>query len=155
MPGPQPASVVHLTSRVRKLLKRLLRRQQLPRCLVWRIRIVLQAAQGRSNSRIAHRLGLDRGTVRLWWNRWAAAHRTLLLVVVAQVNDAHAAQEGRAGHFVAAGDAGAGGVEVHGDALLLEDQTTVVRGAMPTDNLDTESFYMRRGARYMTTVRKR
>ena len=45
MPGSQPASVVHLTSRVRKLLKRLLRRQQLPRCLVWRIQIVLQAAK--------------------------------------------------------------------------------------------------------------
>ena len=53
MPGPQPASVVHLPSRVRKLLKLLLRRQQLPRCLEWRIRIVLLAAKGRSNSRIA------------------------------------------------------------------------------------------------------
>lgn len=73
MPGPQPASVVHVTSRVRKLLKCLLRRQQLPRCLVWRIRIVLQAAKGRSNSRIAQRLDLDRGTVRLWRDRWAAA----------------------------------------------------------------------------------
>jgi transposase len=51
----------------------LLRRQQLPRCLVWRIRIVLQAAKGRSNSRIAQRLDLDRGTVRLWRDRWAAA----------------------------------------------------------------------------------
>ena len=77
MPGPQPASVVHLTSRVRKLLKRLRRRQQLPRCLVWRIRIVLQAAKGRSNSRIAQRLGLDRGTVRLWRDRWAAAQAQL------------------------------------------------------------------------------
>ena len=77
MPGPQPASVVHLPSRVRKLLKRLLRRQQLPRCLVWRIQIVLQAAKGRSNSRIARRLGLDRGTVRLWRDRWAAAQAQL------------------------------------------------------------------------------
>jgi transposase len=77
MPGPQPASVVHLSSRVRKLLKRLLRRQQLARCLVWRIRIVLQAAKGRSNSRIAQRLGLDRGTVRLWRDRWAAAQAQL------------------------------------------------------------------------------
>ena len=77
MPGPQPASVVHLTSRVRKLLKRLLRRQQLPRCLVWRMRIVLQAAKGRSNSRIAQRLGLDRGTVRLWRDRWATVQAQL------------------------------------------------------------------------------
>lgn len=77
MSGPQPASVVHLTSRVRKLLKRLLRRQQLSRCLVWRIQIVLQAAKGRSNSRIARRLGLDRGTVRLWRDRWVAAQAQL------------------------------------------------------------------------------
>ena len=73
MPGPQPAAVVHVPSRVRKLLKRLLRRQRLPRCLEWRIRIILQAAKGRSNSQIAQRLGLDRGTVRLWRGRWAAA----------------------------------------------------------------------------------
>lgn len=77
MPGPQPASGVQLTSRVRKLLKRLLRRQQLPRCLAWRIRIILQAAKGRSNSRIARRLNLDRGTVRLWRKRWAAAQTQL------------------------------------------------------------------------------
>jgi len=77
MSGPQPASVVHLPSRVRKLLKRLLRRQKLPRCLVWRIQIILQAAKGRSNSRIARRLGLDRGTVRLWRDRWAAAQAHL------------------------------------------------------------------------------
>ncbi len=77
MSGPPPASVVHLPSRVRKLLKRLLRRQKLPRCLVWRIQIVLQAAKGRANSRIARRLGLDRGTVRLWRERWAAAQAQL------------------------------------------------------------------------------
>jgi len=77
MPGPQPASAVHLPSRVRKLLKQSLRRQQLPRCLEWRIRIVLQAAKGRSNSRIARRLGLDRGTVRLWRDRWAGAQAQL------------------------------------------------------------------------------
>ena len=77
MPDPQPASVVHLTRRVRKLFKRLLRCQQLPRCLVWRIQIVLQVAKGRSNSRIARRLGLDRGTVRLWRGRWAAAQTQL------------------------------------------------------------------------------
>jgi hypothetical protein len=66
-----------LTSRVRKLLKSALRRQQLPRCLEWRIRIILQAAKGRSNSQIARRLGLDRGTVRLWRDRWAAAQAQL------------------------------------------------------------------------------
>ena len=77
MPGPQPASVVHLPRRVRQLLKRLLRRPQLPRGLVWRMQIVLQAAKGRSNSRSAQRPGLDRGTVRLWRDRWAAAQAQL------------------------------------------------------------------------------
>jgi hypothetical protein len=73
MPGPQPASVVHRISRLRQLLKRLLRRQQVPRCLVWRIRFAFRAAKGRSNSRITRRLGLDRGMVRLRRDRWAAA----------------------------------------------------------------------------------
>jgi hypothetical protein len=44
----------------------------------------------------------------------------LLLMVEAQVDDAHAAQEGCAGHFVAAGDAGAGGVEWHEGLLLFK-----------------------------------
>lgn len=77
MPGPQPASAVHVPSRVRKLLKQSLRRQQLPRCLEWRIRIVLQAAKGRSNSQIARRLDVNRSTVRLWRNRWAGAQAQL------------------------------------------------------------------------------
>jgi transposase len=72
MPGPS-ASPITVTSTQRKILKRLLRARQTPQCLVWRIRIVLQAARGHSNSRIARQLRKDRATVRLWRERWAAA----------------------------------------------------------------------------------
>ena len=73
MSGPQPASLVRITSRQRKLLKRLLRRHQTPQCLVWRIKIVLRASRGESNSQIARKTGKDRATVRLWRARWAEA----------------------------------------------------------------------------------
>ena len=72
MPGPKPASAVTVSRRHRKLRKLLVRRQRLPRCLVWRSRIVLLAATGRANSRIAAQLGIDRATVRLWRSRWPA-----------------------------------------------------------------------------------
>jgi transposase len=51
----------------------MLRRHQIPQCLVWRIRIILLAAKGHSNSTIARRVGKDRGTVRLWRARWVEA----------------------------------------------------------------------------------
>ena len=73
MSGPQPASFIKVTSRQRKLLKRLLRRHQTPQCLVWRIEIVLRASRGESNSQIARKTGKDRATVRLWRARWAEA----------------------------------------------------------------------------------
>jgi len=72
MPGPSASSIT-VTSAQRKILKRLLRARQTPQCLVWRIRIVLQAARGHSNSRIARHLHKDRATVRLWRERWGAA----------------------------------------------------------------------------------
>lgn len=73
MSGPKPASVVQITSRQRKVLKQLLRRHQTSQCLVWRIRIILKAAKGYSNSEIARQVGKDRGTVRLWRDRWVEA----------------------------------------------------------------------------------
>lgn len=76
MPGPT-ACPLTVTSKQRKILKCLLRRQQTPQCLVWRIRIVLKAAKGYGNSRIARQLHKDRATVRLWRARWAAAAAAL------------------------------------------------------------------------------
>ena len=51
----------------------MLRRHQTPQCLAWRIQIILLAAKGHTNSKIARRVGKDRGTVRLWRARWVEA----------------------------------------------------------------------------------
>ncbi len=72
-PGPQSTSIVKVTSKQRKVLKRMLRRHQIAQCLVWRIQIILLAAKGYSNSKIARRVGKDRHTVRLWRARWVEA----------------------------------------------------------------------------------
>lgn len=76
MPGPKPTSVT-VDDQTQKLLQRMLRRQMLPRCMEWRIQIVLKAAQGLSNRQIARDLGRDRATVQLWRDRWAAAQEAL------------------------------------------------------------------------------
>lgn len=73
MSGPSPASEVKVTSKQRKLLKRLRRKHQTPQCLIWRIEIVLRASRGANNSQIARAIGKDRQTVRLWRARWAEA----------------------------------------------------------------------------------
>lgn len=77
MPGPPPAARIILSARQRKHLKRLRRQRTLPHCLVWRINIVLRAAKGQSNSRIAQHLHMDRQTVQLWRARWVAASARL------------------------------------------------------------------------------
>jgi putative transposase len=72
MPGPAPAPVV-LSTRLRGVVEHLVRRQTSPQRLVRRLRIVLAAADGLANEQIAHRDGLDRGTVRTWRARWLGA----------------------------------------------------------------------------------
>jgi len=47
---------------------------------VWRIQIVLLSAKGYTNSKIARRVGKDRGTVRLWRARWVEATPVLQAV---------------------------------------------------------------------------
>lgn len=59
-----------LTPTQRETLQRLERRQRSSQQLVRRVRIVLQAASGASNTRIAKLLGIDRGQVRTWRKRW-------------------------------------------------------------------------------------
>jgi len=77
MPEPPPAVPVVLSTRQRKILKKLLRQRTLSQCLVWRSNIVLCAAQGQSNSHIARRLGQDCQTVQLWHARWDTAQARL------------------------------------------------------------------------------
>ena len=69
MPGPLPPPV-ELTSEERRGLEALVRRHAAPQQVAARARIVLLAAEGLNNSRIARRLGLEADTVRLWRRRW-------------------------------------------------------------------------------------
>lgn len=77
-PGPKAKTEIKVNSRQRSILKRMLRRRQLAHCMVWRIRIILLAVQGLSNSEIARRVNKDRFTVRLWRSRWAEAYPALV-----------------------------------------------------------------------------
>ena len=69
MRGPK-APPIMLTPTQRETLQRLKRPQRSSQQLVRRVRIVLEAASGASNTRIAGLLGIDRGQVRTWRKRW-------------------------------------------------------------------------------------
>lgn len=72
MPGPQPHPL-HLSARQRALLEPLVRRESSSQQLLRRVRIVLLAAEGANNEQIGRQLGVHRGTVRTWRDRWLAA----------------------------------------------------------------------------------
>jgi putative transposase len=71
MPVPIPPPV-ELTADERQALAALVRRHTAPQQVTARARIVLLAAEGLNNSRIARALGLEVDTVRLWRRRWRA-----------------------------------------------------------------------------------
>jgi transposase len=54
----------------RQGLEGLVRAHRTPQQIAVRARIVLAAADGRNNTQIAHHLGVDADTVRLWRMRW-------------------------------------------------------------------------------------
>ena len=72
MRGPKPPPII-LTPTQRGTLHQLKRRQRSSQQLVRRVRIVLEAASGANNTRIAELLGIDRGQVRAWRKRWLEA----------------------------------------------------------------------------------
>ena len=71
MPGPQPVRI-ELASEIREALEGLIRRYATPQQLVVRARIILLAADGKSNTDIASKLEISREMVGLWRNRWAS-----------------------------------------------------------------------------------
>lgn len=77
MRGPKPPPIM-LTPTQRETLHHLKRRQRTPQQLLRRARIILEAASGASNTRIAELLDIDRGTVRTWRKRWIEAQPPLL-----------------------------------------------------------------------------
>ncbi len=69
MRGPT-AERIELDEAARNALEKVVRRYSTPQQIALRAQIVLKAAQGLSNSRIAEQLGITRDTVRLWRKRW-------------------------------------------------------------------------------------
>jgi transposase len=70
MPDPKAVEVV-LTDEERSQLEAFARRPKSAQALALRSRIVLAAAEGGSNVEVGDRLGVNRGTVRKWRNRFA------------------------------------------------------------------------------------
>ena len=108
MAGPQP-QLIPLSPPQQALLEALLRQTSCPQALALRARIVLGAAAGQRNERLAQALTCSLPTVRKWRRRWAAAtsqlaavehHSGELRALVACVL-ADAPRSGTPGHFSA------------------------------------------------------
>jgi DNA-binding CsgD family transcriptional regulator len=67
--GPKPAELT-LSEEEQTRLEALVHRHSTPQQLAKRGRMVLLAAQGKSNAEIARGLGVNVDTVRLWRRRW-------------------------------------------------------------------------------------
>jgi putative transposase len=76
MPSQQ-AKPLHLSPLQQELLQRMVQRTTSAQRLVKRGRIILEAAEGTSNSSIAERQQVDDETVRRWRDRWHAAQARL------------------------------------------------------------------------------
>ena len=79
MRGPQPP-LIDLTPRQRTLLDRLVHQATCPQRTAQRARILLAAAEGLNNQRIASQLGVHREMVHRWRHRWLAAAEGLARV---------------------------------------------------------------------------
>src|SRR6266705_6532436 len=82
MPSPQ-ASPIHLGPCQHDLLQRLVKRTTSEQRLVKRGHIILEAAGGTSNTKIAHHQQVDYETVRRWRDRWYAAESRLQAIEAA------------------------------------------------------------------------
>lgn len=76
MSGPQPPAL-QLTEKQQTLLQQFAHRKTLSAQLVERSQLLLALAAGANNSQAAQQLGLARGTVRRWRQRWLAVAPTL------------------------------------------------------------------------------
>src|SRR5437660_3346149 len=76
MPTPQ-AKALHVSPFQQELLQRLIHRTTSAQRLVKRGHIILEAAEGTSNTKIAEHQQVDYETVRRWRDRWYAAQARL------------------------------------------------------------------------------
>jgi transposase len=72
------AEAIRVTERQRQVLEQVVRASTSPQGLATRARMVLAAAEGTSNRRIATDVGVTRNVVQVWRGRWAAASDALL-----------------------------------------------------------------------------
>jgi putative transposase len=72
---PKRATAIVLSEKEQEGLYQITKRHRSEQQVVLRARIVLAAAQGHSNGRIASELGINVDTVRLWRDRWAGLQR--------------------------------------------------------------------------------
>jgi putative transposase len=82
MPSQQ-ASPIQLSPIQHELLQRIVHRTTSEQRLVKRGHIILEAAQGTSNTKIAQRWQVDYETVRRWRDRWHAAESRLQVIEAA------------------------------------------------------------------------
>jgi transposase len=82
MPSPQ-ASPIQLSPLQQDLLQRLVKRTTSEQRLVKRGHIILEAAEGISNTKIAQHRQVDYETVRRWRDRWHAAESRLQAIEAA------------------------------------------------------------------------
>ena len=82
MPSQQ-ASAIQLSPIQQELLQRMVHRTKSEQRLVKRGHIILEAAQGTSNTKIAQRWQVDYETVRRWRDRWHAAESRLQVIEAA------------------------------------------------------------------------
>jgi len=70
MPLPE-AKTIEVSLQEQVILEQMVRQTTNPQWLVTRTKIILGAAEGQSNRRMAAEMHLTRNTVRLWRERWA------------------------------------------------------------------------------------
>jgi hypothetical protein len=73
----RPAPLIDLTDEQHALLEGLARSRETTHSLVRRAQMVLRAADGEPNQRIAQALGLNEDCIGQWRRRWVNAHDTL------------------------------------------------------------------------------
>lgn len=83
MPGPKPIAI-NLSVAEKEALEKLVKGHKTGQQIGLRGRIILGAAQGKSNSQLVRELGVNMNTVRLWRSRWALFQPIPLAELTAQ-----------------------------------------------------------------------
>ena len=76
--GQAPAPAITMTATQASLFKKMVSKHTIPQQIAKRIKILLMAKEGHSNSHIKRELGISLNTVKSWRSRWVAAYENLL-----------------------------------------------------------------------------